>query len=418
MLGSKNNYLTQNSDHVPVKPPRGKVRTFVHRIFHLGIFHNQRVKALALLAILLGGTYGLLFSNVAQAAVTLRGSSATQIGSSIGFRGISSNNNGTGGTSLSINDPGALQNDVMIAGITIRGGSGTSITSVPTGWTLLDIKRDVSTTVTQVVYWKVAGASEIPPYTWNFTSNKASGVIMAFYGADTSSPIDVASGQPNTTASTDTTAPSITTTTLNDMLVGIFGTATGTTYNSTSLATLAGQNASTGGSAGTRTTTAGAYGIQAAAGATGTETATASASAVNIGTLVALKPVSATALSLSKPSGTVQNDVIVASITVPGSVTFTAPAGWTSIQRTVTAGNEITTQSWYLVAGAGEPSSYSWSWSGGRSATGGIVSYSGVDTSSPIDASASQANASSTTLTAPSVTTTGLTDKLVAVYGL
>ncbi len=379
----------------------------------------RKIGPVAILAVLLLGSFIMLFSDVAQAAVVLRASSTSTASDQIKLRGTNSNNNAGGSGSLALTMPtGTVQNDVMIVGLTIVGGTGTTVTTVPTGWTLLDIKRDSGTALTQVMYYKQAGAGESGSYTWNFTSNKASGVIMSYANCLTSGFIDTSNGQVNASNAT-ITSPSVTTAVANEMLVGIYGTAVGTTIASGTM-TVQAQDASTGAGAGSRTTTAGADLLIAAAGVTGTKTTTASAAAVNIGQVVALKPNTGTSLDLSKPTGTVQNDVMIAAITITGGsgVTFTAPSGWTSIQNTNTASNEIKTQSWYLVAGASEPASYTWTWTGGQRAAGAIMSYSGVDTASPIDQSGSQANASSTTITAPSISPTNEKDQLVAIFGI
>lgn len=372
--------------------------------------------------ILLSGLGVFMFSEVAQAAIALRASANSSVTNRITLRGSSSGNNAGGSTSLSIAMPtGVVQGDVMVMAVTARGTQATI--TPPTGWTSLQKHATTGTIITQQMFWKQAGAGEAGPYVWTLsTSGKASGVILAYTNTAPSSPIDVSGGQANSTASATITAPTVTTTVANDMLVGFFGEANSATYTATTMTTLQASSFSTGGTATTRTGTAGADQLLGAAGATGTKTATTgTTSSVNIGQVVAIKPNPATSLTLTKPAGTVQNDVVIAAVTITGNTTFTAPAGWTSIQRTVTAGNEIATQSWYIVAGASEPASYTWSWTGAQRATGVILTYSGVDTAAPIDTSGSQANASSTTIMAPSVTTTnwnGVGSALVGVFGI
>ncbi len=201
-------------------------------------------------------------------------------------------NNAGGATSLTINKPaGVVEGDVMVAQVTVRGGTGTGITA-PTGWTLLD-RNNSTTTLGQADYYRVAGSSEGASYQWNFSATqKASGGIIAYSGVAEDSPIDnngAAHGGKNSVSGTGVTAPSITTVTANAMLVGFFGTATGTTFTNAVL-TEEYDTASTGGSAGTRCTSEGADGIQAVAGASGAKVATAAVAAVNIGQLLALRP--------------------------------------------------------------------------------------------------------------------------------
>ena len=133
----------------------------------------------------------------------------------------------------------------------------------------------------------------------------------------------------------------------------------------------------------------------------------ASAAGTNTGT---------TSLVLAKPTGTTTNDVLVAAVTVRGTPTITPPLGWTAV-RTDTRGTALRQAVFVHVAGVGEPL-YTWTFSQAQTAVGTIAAYSGVDTSHPIDADNGQTTASSTTITAPSVTTTMANTQLVAFFGI
>jgi hypothetical protein len=114
---------------------------------------------------------------------------------------------------------------------------------------------------------------------------------------------------------------------------------------------------------------------------------------------------SRTSITISKPAGTVAGDVMVASIVQNDAVPVSAPAGWTPV-REDSVDTAIKQSVFVRVAGASEPSSYTWSLGGNfRRITGGISSYSGVDTAHPVDAH-NGATGQSTNITAPSVTTT------------
>ena len=119
-------------------------------------------------------------------------------------------------------------------------------------------------------------------------------------------------------------------------------------------------------------------------------------------------------LSLSKPSGTTASDVLIAHVVVRGAskTSITPPSGWQLVRRDNTTGS-IGVAIYYKVAGSSEPSSYSFSFSSYDDASGGIAAYSGVDTASPIDASSGKYNSDSSTMTAPSVTTTTPSDMLL-----
>ncbi|TMB21692.1 MAG: hypothetical protein E6J71_07790 [Deltaproteobacteria bacterium] len=125
---------------------------------------------------------------------------------------------------------------------------------------------------------------------------------------------------------------------------------------------------------------------------------------------------SATSLSLTRPSATAANDIMLASVTTragSGMPTITAP-GWTSILST-NNGSTLTTATFWKVAGtaAADPGPYAFTVSSSSSVAGGISSYFDVDTTTPIDAFAGQANSSST----PSITTTVANTMLVAFFG-
>jgi hypothetical protein len=69
------------------------------------------------------------------------------------------------------------------------------------------------------------------------------------------------------------------------------------------------------------------------------------------------------------------------------------------------------------VAGGSEPASYTFTLSSAQSAAGGIAAYIGVNTATPVDAHGGQVNASSTSITAPTISTTVAGDRLVGFFG-
>ena len=92
-------------------------------------------------------------------------------------------------------------------------------------------------------------------------------------------------------------------------------------------------------------------------------------------------------LTISKPTGAVAGDVLVAQLVVnSSSTTITPPSGWTLI-RSTSSGSSVIMASYDKVAGASEPSSYRWTFNVIQPATGGISDYIGVDNGKPIDAS-------------------------------
>jgi hypothetical protein len=122
-------------------------------------------------------------------------------------------------------------------------------------------------------------------------------------------------------------------------------------------------------------------------------------------------------LTINKPTGTVQGDLLLAAISVDGTPNISPPTGWTTI-REGNSGTQVRLEVYYKVAGASEPSSYTFTWSryNTQQAAGAILRYSGVNTTAPINTSGI---GSGTTIspTAPSVTTTVTDTMVVRIYG-
>lgn len=124
---------------------------------------------------------------------------------------------------------------------------------------------------------------------------------------------------------------------------------------------------------------------------------------------------SGTSLWLSRPSYVV-NDLFVAVFqTSIEETTITPPTGWTLVFRRDSLAGLLAV--YYRVATASESTSWQWTFNATLKAAGAILSYSGVSTSNPIDVSASQTTSNSTTVTAPSVTTTANGSLVVAAFG-
>ena len=123
-------------------------------------------------------------------------------------------------------------------------------------------------------------------------------------------------------------------------------------------------------------------------------------------------------LTITKPSGTATNDVLIASIAVtPSSATLTPPSGWTLVRRTDNAGPTSNSLAvYYKAALAGEPASYAWGISGASFTVGGVQGFTGIDTANPIHVENGQTTASSLTHAAPSVSTTQANVMLVASH--
>ena len=118
---------------------------------------------------------------------------------------------------------------------------------------------------------------------------------------------------------------------------------------------------------------------------------------------------------INRPAGTAANDLLVAALAQDGAGTISAPAGW--VQRLASNGTRLPQLVIFTkVATGSEAASYTFTSTVSQEFAGGIMSYRGVDTTSPIDASAISANAASTSSLAPSITTTTTNTVLVAFW--
>ncbi|MGI9610820.1 MAG: CSLREA domain-containing protein, partial [Acidimicrobiia bacterium] len=125
-------------------------------------------------------------------------------------------------------------------------------------------------------------------------------------------------------------------------------------------------------------------------------------------------------LSLPVPAGVTSGDVLIAQVSynAPAGSTITPAAGWTVIDIEENASHDIIQALYWRVATGAEPAQYGFDLTSGaaNTATGAIVAYGDVDTTDPIDAFGAQSNGTSTSLVAPSITTTESDTTLVALF--
>jgi len=324
-----------------------------------------------------------------------------------------------------INKPaGTVAGDVMIASIAVRPHTATI--TPPAGWNPVLPRVDNSAgTESLAIYRRTADASDssVTGYVWSTSGATAAlGTIQSFSGVDTANPIDVGNGQATPSATTHAT-PNVTTTVANTLLVAAHAMASGSVYW-TPDATMTETVDVSGGSTTGGITLEGSTAVQATAGATGAKTATNGAATSYPGTthILALRGVGgggSTTLTITKPAGVAQNDVMIASIAVgPNTVTITPPAGWGLVRRTDNASGTSNSLAVYkLLAGASEPASYDWSFSAGQTgAAGGIMAFSGADPA--IDVENGQNTASGTSHATPSVTTAFNNTMLITSHGV
>ncbi len=231
----------------------------------------------------------LLVSLSAQGAISWVGSGATA---------TSTNSN-----SRSLTIPTIVNDDILVAHVAVRGNR--TITA-PAGWTLVDQVYVSGSKITQGIYYRVGLSTDSgTTATWNFSSSDDNaGVIRAYRGVDTVTPIGNADG--NTGNSSTLTAPSINTTAPNEWLLTFYGAADGrsSTFSTPSGMTERYDFDNNGDNSGLAL--AGDDEVRATTGASGTRVSTSSRSDSYVAQLIALKP-PPTVLSIARadanPSG-------------------------------------------------------------------------------------------------------------------
>lgn len=128
-------------------------------------------------------------------------------------------------------------------------------------------------------------------------------------------------------------------------------------------------------------------------------------------------------LLLPKPAGTSTGDVLVAAISVvplaPATTppAFTTPSGWTVLSDQATGAARLAVLARVVPAGDASVASYSFDFAAAHGGSaGGIVAFMGVDTTTPIDASAFEGTATGFVHAAPSLTTTVRGAQLVGAF--
>ena len=114
-----------------------------------------------------------------------------------------------------------------------------------------------------------------------------------------------------------------------------------------------------------------------------------------------------TTFTVARPAGIANGDVMVGALSINGGGAVTAPAGWTLIGHTESLG-VVELWTYYRVAGAAEPASFTWTTTNGAAGTAGIAAYVGADTTSPIIGFSSATDGGGATqATVPAVASTG-----------
>jgi hypothetical protein len=146
---------------------------------------------------------------------------ATAVIQQVGLRA----NYNSAGSSLQLSViPGVQNNDLLIASITFSVGAGTS--TPPAGWTQVPGASVANNNNQTVVWYHFVTNSEPSSYTWTWTSTAyPSGGLTAWRGVNTATPFDAATAATalSNGPSNQATAPSISTPTLGDRLLSVYG---------------------------------------------------------------------------------------------------------------------------------------------------------------------------------------------------
>lgn len=202
-------------------------------------------------------------------------------------RGVAQNTRQSSQTSRTITlPPNLATGDYVIATIQWTDATSPGTVTDPAGWTVIESDLTGTNNVYFKAYAKTAGASEAnPSVTW-VTSTGVESSSLAIVGSAT---LDI-DGHTGTAGSTSVTFPSVTTTTLGDLLLffNASGNTSGTPTNPTGTVALTGIAPVLAASIGM------SYEVAASAAATGSRTATVGGSAANnVGYVVALAGASA-----------------------------------------------------------------------------------------------------------------------------
>lgn len=120
-----------------------------------------------------------------------------------------------------------------------------------------------------------------------------------------------------------------------------------------------------------------------------------------------------TTMALTKPTGTVAGDTMLAHIVLREDVALTAPSGWTLVRRSTTSPFSAI---YVKLAGSGEPASYAWTSASVRYAAG-LGTWTNVSSVAAINAHAGAAGTGSS-IVAPSITTSLPNTMLVAFWSI
>jgi hypothetical protein len=296
-------------------------------------------------------------------------------------------------TSLTISTPDTNEGDLLITAIATDGDTAASIAPpAGEGWTKINA-GDYNGEVTLGAWWKLADPSESTSHEFTWSGNQqAYGWMMRFTGHDPDNPINdwTADGE----FDNNPTSPEVTTTVDNCLILRLGA------FDDDDI-------------------------IEGNPGLSGHNAITMDKSSSSVGTVTyqgfteGKTPSDDTSVTILTPAGTSEGDLLIAAVVTDGrthtSLSPPSGEGWTTIDID-RRGSAVTMGVWWKLAGAAEPPSHEFTWSGDQEAYGWIMRFTGHDPTDPINASRSRGGTSSWP-ECRSVTTTVANTMIVRVGG-
>jgi len=210
-------------------------------------------------------------------------------GNGIGVVGSVSDGSSVSRATIGLARPnGTTVGDVLVASVATNADA--TIVPSDAGWTVL--RDDLSSgALRQAVYVRAVTSSDPSLYQWTIPegTRRVTGGIAAYRGVNTTQPVDVYGATMNGSG-TAVSAPSITTTVANTMLVQVVGVNAEGTLSPPAGMTEAWEAASPNSGSTRDVLQSSSYALEPATGPTGSRVATASLPGASIGVLLALRP--------------------------------------------------------------------------------------------------------------------------------
>ncbi len=188
-------------------------------------------------------------------------------------------------TSIDLSAAGSNANDVLVAVLAVRRDAASTITP-PAGWALVYYTN--TSTIGLAVY-RFTNSGPGASHSWTISpAANAAGSLLSYRGVDTANAINFV-GTALEGSGTTVTAPQVTTTRANTMLIGIFAVARGNAAINPSPMTTSADDVMSG-NTNSDITLEVAEAPQPTASATGAKTASSSRNNPNLGLLLALSP--------------------------------------------------------------------------------------------------------------------------------